>query len=864
MPRIRHVHRPSPRLSIAYLTPLANRGAFEAARFIALAAADEHDSIPALAARRVVSTFTNSLALNAAWSVWNQRRSVKLLSALKETGLPAKNPVDVQVLSLLALNSAKENFNHPEMIPALAEACLDKNPDIAQNALVQLEQLTGALANAFCAYAFRSRKQAFEDLIRKKRFNATAPASVRVYTRLLNNDIHTLTRIDADAIPDLVAFTGDKSKDLASRARQALLQLKNETAINRFCRLWVDTRKPELEQILLQSAYLPSDSAGMRYLVALKLGRLDEARKLCCQSAEQIISAYNDSDPTIQRNCLATLDSVDESVKQSICDHFMDTGDLSSQKICMEMHWQPNQPDRRALFLILSNQIDQYLHMDFDQSLLRFALAGAAPEIRQRAARSIQSSGYVNLLEVLVDHSFRIVTTNASHEDILGLVDALKRQKQFDQLWELAIKSPVHISLDILNHLVETGYSPQTTHETGLFRQLAAILSEIKPIGRTDPLPPAILRASFRVPGNVNDLAFHPVEPWIAFATGRRTVALWDYSKGEMARIIRGAGHSVARVEIDSTGNLFLAERTNANAACKIWTLAGESLVPTGSHTGGITGLVTLADGNLLTTGRDYCATLWSTRTHEPIRSITLPSLPRALMLSPIADEAVALCDQPVTLNLRDLRVSDVLFRRPRVRGLVKSPYHCGALDPTGECLIAGQFNGQVVALQRELSRPDLPYGLLQSSSRPIRTVTYHTHQKKWMVGSTDGIIAFYDHDFDQKIAGLVMPSTEFRSLSIHENGQWMIVCEVEQKCSLWDLSIQAIPDLLTQPMGLMNPHDLALCQSWAVCEGIPDETANLIELVSAILQYRFRNDILVEDFKPVLPGEYDIIVDPG
>ncbi|MDV7390679.1 hypothetical protein RZS08_04965, partial [Arthrospira platensis SPKY1] len=82
--------------------------------------------------------------------------------------------------------------------------------------------------------------------------------------------------------------------------------------------------------------------------------------------------------------------------------------------------------------------------------------------------------------------------------------------------------------------------------------------------------PLALLQASARVPGRINDVSFAPSAPLIAVGTGQRKVVLWDYQTAQRAAVLGNFNRSIGQVAFCDEGWLACSERTNTSAACNL------------------------------------------------------------------------------------------------------------------------------------------------------------------------------------------------------------------------------------------------------------------------------------------------------
>jgi hypothetical protein len=95
------------------------------------------------------------------------------------------------------------------------------------------------------------------------------------------------------------ALVHGKDPRLCALARKTLAGLQGAVATNALGLFWAATRHPELEALLRGRENLPANPPEVRLLVALKLGRVEEARAVNRRTFVPLVQACQDRDPEI-------------------------------------------------------------------------------------------------------------------------------------------------------------------------------------------------------------------------------------------------------------------------------------------------------------------------------------------------------------------------------------------------------------------------------------------------------------------------------------------------------------------------------------------------------------------------------------
>lgn len=198
-----------------------------------------------------------------------------------------------------------------DAVALLAEyAATEQKPDLAQTALASLRSVRHQRAiHQVCQVwlDFRKRGEAYpaqvlESLIRERRWVASQPTDLRVYTALLNevNDAVNLARPEVVRI--LLQICHEDDPVLSPRAMHLLGRLREPAAIDALCDAFIERDDALAQSLILQHDYLPSD-ATRQALVLFLTEQFDRYEALDPDHA-LLSAAYLAASPTLQQRLL--------------------------------------------------------------------------------------------------------------------------------------------------------------------------------------------------------------------------------------------------------------------------------------------------------------------------------------------------------------------------------------------------------------------------------------------------------------------------------------------------------------------------------------------------------------------------------
>ena len=628
---------------------------------------------------------------------------------------------------------------------------------------------------------------------------------------------------------------------------------------------WADTRNPELEGLMRWGLWVANRPPAVRVLSALKLEKPLLIAQGDADLAPALVAAAEDQDAQIADLARQTLRRLmTPAAQEALCQLVIHHDSEQARQAALDAGYLPEDPRQRALFYFITEQWESYQAIDFDRSVLRAVHEAAGPELRRRILERLRRAGRVDYLTVLAGADYRSRAADLSKEEADFLLRLLAENQEWDKVWSLALSlMPVHVA-QALNWLAANDWQPEMAEERELLQSLRAALPGDESLSADtlrQILPPAVRRAQARVPGRINDLAFHADRPLLAVGTGQRKVVLWDYQRGERVSVLSGLEHSVGRVAL--AGDVVLcAERGVGLVECAVWAWTDGTPFKLGAHMGPVTSLEPF-DGRLLTTGRDWRAVVWQLDRRGVETERRLHFWPRSARVSPSGKRVALLHDGVSLLALPTLQpVGDV--RGAGHRGVAR----CAAFGPDGQGVVIGRHNGQVVTIGHVAQTPSkVKSSLVYQHAGPVIGVEFLPRRQLILSAGGGGSVRFTPWPDDE--GAVLLPHNEIRidsstltSLHVSPDGAYMAVGDASARLWLWDLRVLDVPGLFEQPLARSTPGHLATVNSLLESLPLPPQAEAALRFLERLLRFRFRHEIDIDEISTIKMGEFDIEIE--
>jgi len=648
-------------------------------------------------------------------------------------------------------------------------------------------------------------------------------------------------------------------KRLRREIGDALTSLSDQACRDAVVGVWLNTRHRRLTDFLAQRRWIAAAPVTARVVSALQLGEIERLRQEEAAIVEGLLPACADRDAAIAAAAREMLFHLQrDDAKEALCRLVIETDAALAREAAFALKYLPRNPSQRALFLFLTEQWEQYEALDFDQQLLSAAHRAAAPELRQRIAEMLRKAGRADFLTVLVGADYVSRAGEMTDAEAGIMIQMLAAQRQWPRLWKLVFEMSFMRSIEVVRLLAENAWTPEHSDERSLFDELRDLASaEISdaPDEARGALPLALPEATIRVRGRINDLAFSPTQPVLAFGTGNRSVAIWNFQRGAMEQTLRGFAHSVGLVAFAPDGGLFCAERSNAvETPCGLFRCQHGALQPVGQHAGSVTSIAVLDGEQILSTGRDERITLWNYQQPACIREQSLTFWPRAAAISPDARQIALLHENIALFDIAD-------FQR-RWQWWGDSVGRCAVFLPHSDSFVVGKNNGSVQAYRFAPPQDEPQPRLFQAHSGRVQGMAIHAASQTLITAGAEGTLHFSNWAANQFINSLTHQEKKCTALYASPDGAFLATGHHDNSLTLWDIRVLDVPRLFAIPLATASPDQLIAIQELAVHAEIPSRVQRSLLFMQRILQYRFRFDIEIGDLPSIKVGEFDIEIE--
>ncbi len=792
------------------------------------------------------------------WKIWSENRSILLEEFLRSTATPARaaGNREIHILSLLLLNQPlPTQYLEDKRVPFLVTVAATNHPVLSPNAKDALCQLKKVSAINALIKEWRSKPFSWlTEMIKRMGYMATEPVESVIATALLNAQPEKVLQLGHESISPLITCLQDPV--LASGAEFCLRNLSHPDAIRELCIIWKNTRASDLKSILSDSAYIPVSPADLRLFFALFQNRLELASSIPPAEVPALISYLQDPDQNISSCAQQSLKQIKQaSTQQEICRQYILNDHPLLENVIRSTRYLPDDVPDRALTLFLTGQWQDYDILDFDQKILRIRYQTANQILRKRIMRAVQVSGRSDYLSILTGFTdIKSITP----EEVDLLISTLVTNQAWDELFDLAEKTPVQTSIKIINLLKNNNYQPNQSNSP-LYTKLISTtpVSSDLPLSSRQ-LPLAVYRATLRVNGRVNDLSFSPDNQYLAIATASRRIVIWDYRHAKNQRIIKGFNHSLGRVAYLADGSIIATERAAKIEPCGIYHITESAQERIGEHQASITDIIPIGLNRIVTMAADDIVSLWDLDSRAVINQLKLNDSPRTGALQLNAKRYAVITNRPQFFDSANGQVEQPGPVFSSRRGVKTSAPQHAAYTPENNLLV-GQFNGQIINYQRN---EVLVHRSLFFTHMNRITGLQYLRNSNWIISVDAGSDKIAFTSLDQASQQfLTSPVEKITALFTSPDGKFFASGH-ENKITLWDTRIQHLPEMINTPLSDLQPASLSLVNESLQNNNLPEDLSTALQWIKIYLEHRFAYDIELAEMDHIQPGEFDILIE--
>lgn len=716
-----------------------------------------------------------------------------------------------------------------------------------------------------CEVWSHTRDPGLESMIVARGWVASEPIAVRVLSALACGRVEALRRPNEAMVDSLVSACVDQDPRIAAAALGCIREPGFASALallaERICTLWFHTRQPVLADLMVERGLVASSPIEVRVASALKCGQDRLLEDAGVEVVEALRRAVDDSDPAVRAGAGEVLLNLhNSSAASALCDLFLEDGDQVALSAARSAGYLPSDGLKQALFLFLAEDWKRYQELDFDQSMLRTVYESGDENLRLRIQDKMRQSGRADFASVLIGSDYRSRAAVMTPRESELLVGMLVSRGDWPRLWSLVFELSLEWSVRIIRELGSGGFCPPGGDEGEVFVTLGRLAaSDLALPGQNlqTLIPPAIRRARVKVPGRVNDMAFHPADPVLAVGTGSGKVVWWNFQAMARERVQNGFEHSIGRVVFMPDGSLLCAERTNRKDTCGVFRVTDGVMRRLGEHRGTVTVLKAAGESRALSAGRDRRAVLWNLESGRSAVSREFNFWAREASVSDNAGQALLLHNGVSLVSLPGLEE-----RASIPRTAWKGVARCAAFAPGDHVVIIGTHDGRVMVcdlIDRQLQARNPHLAEYAGQVQGIEVLARHLVA---LSAGSDGSIRF-DSWENRASAGRVHSKGErLTSLRISPGGEFMAVGDADAAVSLWDLRPLDVRGIFDLPFARSAPVHLEAIGALLACESLDPRLVLSLRYLETVLRHRFRYDIDIDEVISIKAGEFDIEIE--
>ena len=508
---------------------------------------------------------------------------------------------------------------------------------------------------------------------------------------------------------------------------EALQQVDDQPGIDIIWSVWARNRNQRLDDLLQGIGRQATSPEELRVLSALRMGRLEGIKAGDEKIVAPLLAACEDQYPLIAENAHHVLGNLqDPRAQDELCRWVIERDHSMAREIALQSGYTPLEPQRRALYFLLTDQWERYEALDFDASLLRAVYETGDDSLRSKIANLARQAGWSGYVQAVAGSrtSRRLEDlTEVEWEVVLAI---LGRRHRWDEIWQLAQTAPALWSARCLGYLREVGWRPPQTDDQNGYDRLCELAENCLRSGA--PLE-KLVRYQTTLEGHrrlITALTISPDGSLLASASADRTVRLWHLPDGQTVRTLDNHTNFVVSLGISPDGGILASG--SADKTVRLWRLPEGELVKTlAGHAGEVGALAFSPVGDLLASGDTRTIRLWQLPDGR-LQKILEGHTSQVTALE-INSGGGLLLSGDTDRNLHLWRLPDgdfVTTLMDRVGGWV--------IDPNGELLVSGSNYGRVRLWK-------LPNGEL------LKTLEGRCDGSQFAISPDGGLLAGSDRD---------------------------------------------------------------------------------------------------------------------
>jgi len=557
------------------------------------------------------------------------------------------------------------------------------------------------------------------------------------------------------------------------------------------------------------------------------------------------------------------------------------------QRICEALEIVPDDEIDRALFFLLTTQIDKLLVFDPELEQLSLGYIAASDEFRERLRPLLNAHPKLNIGRILASVLRQDRLARLKDKEVAYFVEQLLQRRDFGSVWKLAQNHSTFTLMWILARVrqLDDAEAPADQEFAELVERAHKVLEQYVPsLLTSEPGPLAGFAearanelsasnvsfgkyiASLRFDGRINDFSFSPDGLRLAVAGSNRVIGEVDLVTAKLRQKFEGFfGASVGSIAYCGNRSIVAAERTSLSGKqCYVWICEeGTAARWVQRSSGSVTSAVSVGDQSVQYATKDGVLGLIrvdasgsASKVLDKSLSINTFTYPRALAENARGEFNVWFGENGAVIRNSDLSQVDVMHGvKPMMR-------RAAWIDD--KLVVASDHAGRLhyFSVDEKLGNLRRGHSIRVSERITDFAVIAGTDE---LIMQVPGRLLLYKSSTQTHLASTGRHGT---SVQISRDGSLLASGDEDGDIILYDLSIRAIPSFAARPIGLTSPNDLPRYQRAVAAVALEKSTEPATKLMAAIteimlmlVRFRFRHDIFLDEPTTLRSGEYDIVL---
>jgi WD40 repeat protein len=530
--------------------------------------------------------------------------------------------------------------------------------------------------------------------------------------------------------------------------------------------------------------------------------------------------------------------------KDALCQLFIATENTRCLAIAQEKGYLPSDPANRALFYLLSSQMEKYEQLDFNRSLLASIYGSIDKPIRNRIMLQVQKNGHPDWIKGITGNSRIRFVNDLTDADWESAILSLKEKGDSANLWKLAQVSPPFWSAQILKWLYEN--RPSFSEEGALaFSHLTDLARDC--IGQPPVVDPIKTLSGHLM--EVTCLSSDAARDILVSGSADQSIRVWDFDSGDLLNLVSYPGRQIRSLAVSPDGKQ-VAVSTDDHAI-QVINLADNRFVKSfQGHTSTVKSIAITPDGWFLASGSfDRTIKLWR-----------FPFGPELKTISGTTSEVFCLA---VSTDRRYL-FSAGADRMVRVWSLPEGAPH-RVLEGHSDTVtfVAASPDGQYLASSSRdntIRIWNFPGGSIHKDLPPqtsLPTCLAFTPDSHLLLsGHLDGTIGFWNISSGLPVLSLPAHQGPVTGLVLNRDGMVLASSSNDRQIKLWDIRSIVLTRL---PIDEYTYPAVRQIQEWSKDRRVSASNRSWLQFALELYQQRRRFDIEIGEPKVIEAGQFDI-----